>query len=414
MPVSADPRIFYICHADYHHDRVFAENVTEYFDNVGIRSESIAFGVGQRPELWGCLHENTMGVLGFNSQLDHSWSGSDNFLNAAAERGIPVIQWTLDHPSSRMLIFNHSTPANSRFLFSSANAERYFRQYGIPGALTDHVACVGPSRHSRVDDLGLSSFAQRPINCMIAMNLRRIGGTIEDARARMAALGTPLTQVVEMAADRALPDVIQPLETHFERALDAFGGADLLNVPLPETMASTPPVLNAMRHICMQMLEEIVQITRRQKIFEIAREFPVLIQSDEASRPFQAGAVARFEENVDMALTWSRLKQTRAQVSVSNMHDMVHDRILNGLNAGCLNIVEDNFANRRVFEHERNALFFRYDDDSLRECLTRVCEDLEGTFEMAQAGFALRDEPQFRFGGFDKIINLARCPAPKS
>jgi hypothetical protein len=169
-----------------------------------------------------------------------------------------------------------------------------------------------------------------------------------------------------------------------------------------------------MRHVCMQMLEEIVQITRRQRIFEVAREFPVLIQSDDASRPYQHGAVARFEESVDMALTWSRLKQARAQVSVSNMHDMVHDRILNGLNAGCLNIVEDSFANRRVFQHERNALFFRYDDDSLRECLTRVCDDLEGAFEIAEAAFALRDDPRLRFGGFEKIIELTACPPPKS
>jgi hypothetical protein len=164
----------------------------------------------------------------------------------------------------------------------------------------------------------------------------------------------------------------------------------------------------------MQMVEEIVQITRRQMIFEIAREFPMLIQSDDASRRFQEGAVATFEENVDMALTWSRLQQARAQVSISNMHDMVHDRILNGLNAGCVNIIEDNYANRRVFEHERNALFFRYDDNSLRECLLQVCNDVEGTFEIAQAGFALRDDPPFRFGDFQNIIKLAQRRAPKS
>jgi hypothetical protein len=164
----------------------------------------------------------------------------------------------------------------------------------------------------------------------------------------------------------------------------------------------------------MQMVEEIVQITRRQKIFEIAREFPVLIQSDDASRRFQNGAVAKFEENVDMPLTWSRLQQTRAQVSISNMHDMVHDRILNGLNAGCLNIIEDSFANRRVFDDGRNALFFRYDDDSLRECLSQVCDDLEGSFEIAKAGFAMRDKPPFRFGNFQNIIKLAQRGATKS
>jgi hypothetical protein len=417
MPASVDQPIFYICHAEHSHDRVFAQNITDYLDSEGIKSKSMSFEEnGQRPQLRECLQDHVIGVIGFNSQLDHSWIESTNFLDAAAEKRVPVIQWILDHPSSRLFELNNSTPSNSRFLFSSANAEVYFRRYGIPGALTANVACVGPNRHSRLEGLSYPSFAQRPINCMIAMNLRRIGGTIKDVRAKMAALGSPLSQAVEMATERALHDIIQPLETHFERALDAFGGPGLLNSSAIATDPPSPPrpSPNAMRNTCMQMVEEIVQITRRQRIFEIAREFPVLIQSDDASRPFQDGAVAKFEENVDMALTWSRLQQARAQVSISNMHDMVHDRILNGLNAGCVNIVEDSFANRRMFEDGRNALFFRYDDDSLRECLLQVCNDPEGSFEIAQAGFALRDKPPFRFGNFQNIIKLAQQPAPQS
>jgi hypothetical protein len=72
-----------------------------------------------------------------------------------------------------------------------------------------------------------------------------------------------------------------------------------------------------------------------------------------------------------------------------------------------VNIIEDSFANRRAFEHGRNALFFRYDDDSLRECLSSVCNDPERTFHIAAAGFAMRDDPPFRFGNFQNIIDLA-------
>ena len=260
--------------------------------------------------------------------------------------------------------------------------------------MTATVACVGASRHSRLDSLTYEGFAERPINCMVAMNLRRIGGTIEDSKAKIAALGPPLSQVIEAAIDEAYLDVLQPLEIHLERALDSAG------VEIP----------NATRHTCMQMLEEVVQIMRREKIFEIAREFPILIQSDEASRPFQTGAAARFEENVDMALSWSRLKQSRGHVSISNMHEMVHDRILNGMNAGCVNIVEDSVANRRAFEHGKNALFFRYDDDSLKECLSLVCNDVARAFEIAAAGFALRDDPRFRFGNYRNFIELFPPP----
>jgi hypothetical protein len=393
ISACAEQSLFYICHADHDHDRVFVENVIEYLNGEGIRCNTKVLNEdGRRPQLQECLQGGVTAVLGFNSQLDHSWIGSTNFLNAAAEKNIPVIQWILDHPSTRLPEFNNSTAGNSRFLLSSADAEHYFRRYGIPGALTATVACVGPSRHSRLDALDIHGFANRPTVCLIAMNLRRPGGTIEEIRERIAALGPPLSHAVEATIERGYLDIVRPLEAHFEQALDAHG----------------VEISNATRHACMQMAEEVVQINRRQKIFEIAREFPILIQSDQASRSFRVGAKARFEENVGMALTWSRLKQARAQVSISNMHDMVHDRILNGLNAGCVNIIEDSFANRRVFEHGRNALFFRYGDDSLRECLSLVSNDLERAFGVAAAGFAMRDDPRFRFGDFRNIIELAR------
>src|SRR5262249_42126789 len=388
MSASAKRPCFIICHADHNHDSVFADNLTEFFLAAGIASRTITLNHdGQRPELAACLQGSVLGVLGFNSQLDHSWIGDDRFLDLAARHGIPVIQWILDHPSSRLLEFDNSTPANSRFLFSSAEAELYFRNYGITGARTAHVASVGPSRHSRVDELTLAGFAQRPISCMAAMNLRRIGGTIEDARARVAALPSPLARVVETAIEAALPDPMRPLVAHFNEALAAAG----LDIP------------NPLRHACMQMIEEIVQITRRQRIFDVLREFPMLIQSDEASRPFQPGAAATFAENVAMAPTWSRLRQCRAQVSISNMHDMVHDRILNGLNAGCLNIVEDSLANRAAFRHGVNALFFRYGDDSLRECVSLAHDAIDRAFAIAAPGRASHDERPLIFGKSETI-----------
>ena len=397
MRTAIRGQTFYICHVDYHHDHVYGENIREYLLGAGIPTKTILLErPGPAPQLRQCIGTDSLGVIGFNSQLDHSWVHGANFLDAAASRGVPVIQWMLDHPSSRLTEFENSTSKNSRFLFSSADAETYFNRYGIPGALSAFVGCVGQSRHSRADGLTLSSFAQRPILCLLAMNLRRIGGTLAENQARVTALGSPLSVLVSNAIDRAYPDLIRPVESHLEEALTEAG----LSIP------------DATRHRCVQLIEEIVQIRRRQKIFSIAREFPVLIQSDEASRPFQAVATASFEEDVNMAVTWSRLKQARAQVSVSNMHDMVHDRILNGLNAGCANVVEDSIANRRAFAPGRNVLFFRYDDDSLRQCLEFVCNDVERTYGIAAAGFALRDDPMFRFSGFEKILGLARRPPP--
>jgi hypothetical protein len=391
--------VFYIVHFPYHHDRLYGENLDEFFAEAGIETATILLddpSDGQRPQLAECLSGDAIGVIGFNSQLDHSYIGPQPFLQAAEERGVPVIQWMLDHPSSRIPEFGNSTPGNSRFLFSAESAERYFRRYGIKNALTSTVACVGPSRHSRARNSTYQDFSKRPIAAMVAMNLTRIGGTIDDAWNRVRRLEPRLRQAVEATIEVAYPDAIQPLEVHFEAALTG-AGLDIGDMD---------------RHACMQMVEEIVQIRRRQKIFEVAREFPILIQSDAPSRPYQAGAKAEFKENQDVAVTWSRLKLTRAHVSISNMHDMIHDRILNGLNAGCLNIIEDNSANRRLFQHGCDALFFRYDDDSLRECLEFIFADVRASYDIAAAGFARRDDAPFRFGDFKHIVDLARRALP--
>ena len=389
--------VFYIVHFSYHHDRLYAENLGEFFTELGIRTRTVLLddpASGQRPQLAECLSGDALGVIGFNSQLDHSYVGTSPFLTLAEKQRVPVIQWILDHPSSRLPEFGNSSAENSRFLFSSNSAEEYFKRFGVQNALTTTVACVGPSRYSRAKNLIFRDFKNRPFTGIVAMNLVRIGGTIDDAWTRVRGLESPLRRVVEQTIEDCYLDMIEPLEVHFERAL----------------ASSELAIADTLRHSCMQMIEEIVQITRRQKIFKVAREFPLLIQSDPASRPLQAGAKATFKENQDVAVTWARLKLARSHVSISNMHDMVHDRTLNGLNAGCLNIIEDSHANRRVFEHGRDALFFRYSDDSLRECFEIVCNDVERSYEIAAAGFARRDDAPFRFGNFQNIIDLARRP----
>jgi hypothetical protein len=402
--LSPNPRtkgsIFYIAHFPYHHDRLYAENLQEFLSDLGLNTATILLddpANGQRPQLEEALAGDAIAIIGFNSQLDRSYIGSQPFLDAAAESRVPAIQWILDHPSSRLAEFSNSSPANSRFVFSSRDAEAYFNRFGIPNALTTAVACVGPSRYSRARRLSFDDFSRRPIAGMVAMNLTRIGGTIADAWQRVKALDRRLREAVEQAIEASYSDVINPLDANFEKLLATSGIA----------------VAAGDRNACLQMIEEIVQIRRRQKILEVAREFPILIQSDAASRVFHAGAKAAFKEDQDVAVTWARLKLTRANVCISNMHDMVHDRVLNGLNAGCLNIVEDSEANRRAFTHGKDALFFRYEDDSLRECLNVVCEDFEKSYEIAANGFARRDERAFRFGDFENIIRLANAPFPK-
>ena len=64
---------------------------------------------------------------------------------------------------------------------------------------------------------------------------------------------------------RARYDLLEPLEAHLAAVLDTFA------ISLP----------NADFNSCMQILEEKVQIFRRLHVIKIARDYPVLIQSDE-------------------------------------------------------------------------------------------------------------------------------------
>ena len=161
-------------------------------------------------------------------------------------------------------------------------------------------------------------------------------------------------------------------------------------------------------NVLCQFVEEGVQTFRRLKIFSIAKNYPVLIQSDDSAASVVVSSVASFAANVGMRLTLERVPTCRAVLSVTPMNDMIHDRAMNALTAGCVAIIESNAANGAVFTHGENALLFRYDDDSIAECLDIVWDQPERAYEIARAGMALRDHPRLRFGQFHNILDLAR------
>jgi len=389
---------FYICHGPHPNDLVYMENLTDFFRQQGIAVDTIALSAdGQRLELARCLNGDAIGVLGLNTLLDHSWIHAENFLEVAARTNVPVIHWVLDHSSTRWPEFTHATAANSRFLFLSPFSERYFQNCALPGSVTSHTTGnTGVSRHSRIAQLRRRDFIARAYNCIVPLNLRRIGGTLEDAMRRRDSLEPTLGRAVDRAIRTAYADLDRPIERHLVEALTDAGlnpGNDRLN-------------------FCLQIIEEAVQIKRRQWIFRIASRYPVLIQSDETARPIAGCDTAAFEVNVDMKTTFNRMRQARAVLNTSHVNDELHNRTINGLNAGCVNIVEDNLVHRRLFTDRKNALFFRYDDDSLRRCLDLVCTDPAQAYKIAKSGFKLRDRQPFRFGGFHNILKLAQTPLP--
>src|ERR1051326_1051690 len=393
---TARGKHFQICHTRHEHDRVYAENLNEYFGQVGIECRTFEFEApGRWPGLRRCLNENTIAVLGLNAQLDHCWIGSTDFLSAAALRQVPVIHWILDHPSARWQQFSHATAANSRFLFVSQFAAQYFRHYCLPDARVAWTASVGPNRRSRIAALSREEYLARETAGLIPLGLKRIGGTMGQARERLARVDPGLRAALSEAIERARHDLEGPLEAHLVAAL-ARAGRGLSSGEF---------------HRCFQIVDDTVQIERRSQIFGVAARFPVAIQTDvvpPVRAPDAAASITTDAHTIAMAATAERMKSCRAVLSANYANDLFHDRTQNGLNAGCAVIVEDTPVHRRLFEHGRNALLFRYDDDSLAACLDLVCHDPQRAYEIAQAGFALRDDPAIRFAVFENILKLAR------
>jgi hypothetical protein len=205
-------------------------------------------------------------------------------------------------------------------------------------------------------------------------------------------LGNSLAAAVNVAVESARFDLLNPLEGHLLAALAKCGEV----------------VDNTSFNGCFRLVEESVQAFRRLKIFQIARDYPVLVQSDPSAVLYFEGSAATILTNEGTRATHERMRFCRAVVCPSPLNDMIHDRADNALNAGCVAIVEDSLANREVFLHEKNALFFRYDDDSLRECLDIVCYQPERAFAIAQEGMMLRDQSRFRFDQFGNILKVAR------
>lgn len=392
--MSAPNRFFHVCHLAHPHDRTYAENVCEYLEQAGLRYNIVEFEApGERLELRQCLDTDAIGILGINSQLDHCWLGDENFVAAAARKNVPLIHWILDHPSSRWLEFDHATADNSRFLFTSPCAEGYFQRYCLANARTGWTASVGPNWRSRIDRLSAQDFHHREINCLIALNLKRVGGT--DAASRLRTLEPVICCAVEEAIEHARLDLGGPLEIHLAAAL-ARRGRDLTDREF---------------HFCFQIVDDATQVWRRLRIFDIASRFPVLIQTDTVPENPGPDVVATFSNDrwmCSMPATLARMKSCRSILDTNYASSMLHDRTENGLNAGCAVIVEDTPAHRRLFAHGDNALFFRYDDDSLAQCLDIVCNQPVRAYEIAQAGFSMRDDPAIRFGGFKNILELAR------
>jgi hypothetical protein len=389
---DAEPAKVYVYIVGYEHDRTYAENIVQYLEGQGALCRTIPLRAdGFRPELQLAIDERATAVLGFNSTLDHSWLASGGFLGAAEQAGIPVLQWIVDHPSSRWHEFYASTVTNSRFLLNTEQEQQYFATYCLPGAATATTGGVGPNRRSRIWRLTRDAFMQRRVRCMIPLSLHRVRSMAENDHA-MSALPVRLADVARQAIPRARFDLTQPLHQHLVAALAAY------NTDVPA------PTFNALCHI----VEQSVQTARRLKIFSAARKFPVLVQSDDSAKPYFEAADSTLETNVSMQYTLARMPNCRSVLSVSPMNDMVHDRTANALNAGCVAILEDSVAARGVFTHGRNALLFRYDDDSIEECLDIVCNNPERAYEIARAGMTLRDHPQLRFGLFHNILDLAR------
>jgi len=383
-----------VCHEGHQNDEGYVENVFEFLIGRGIDHEFRHLGTPFTLDELARYQADgrNVALLGFNAQVDHAWIEKEPLVSAAARHGITVMQWILDHPSSRWPEFKSSDPTTSRFLFHSPYSQAYFEKFCCKGAITATTGSVGPNGRSRSNVDGFAAFSRRPITCMIALSMARLGVSAAETEASIGALDPALAETLRQAIAQARFDLDQPMEIHLTRAL-----------------ADSRLVLdNATFNRCFRLLNDTVQHFRRAHIFRIANRFGVLIQSDATARSLIGPGPSHFRQDVSTPQTLTSMRLCRTVLSVSPVNDSIHDRTCNALNAGCLPILEDNRAHRGLFTHGENALLFRYDDDSIATCLALACGDPAGIYAMAQRAKAIRDCGQFRFGLFGNIVNVAR------
>jgi hypothetical protein len=161
-----------VCHSGHENDACYTENIFEFLSENGVDHDSRLLGKPFSHQELAAYQGCSASLLGFNSQIDHSWIGDEPLILAAGRHGIPVVQWILDHPSGRWPEFNYSNPGTSKFLFNSTYSQRYFERFCCPGATTAVAGSVGPSRRSRSAEEDVERFSQRPVFCLIALAWR--------------------------------------------------------------------------------------------------------------------------------------------------------------------------------------------------------------------------------------------------
>lgn len=384
-------KYLYFARVPHENEAIVAENLLGFCSQHGIAAREIVIHEDgrYRAELSECLAD-ALAIVSPNWHLDHSCIGDRLFLDVAAEANVPVIQWFFDHPSCRWPEFVYSNASNSRYLFQSGYSESYFRRFILPNSRSSWISTYGANWNSRVDGLDHESFLARDIRCLVPLNLRRVGGGIAEVSQRLDSLPIHIRKVIRDTIESAYPDLLNPIESH------------PLSVDLWNSLGD-----QALFHHCIQIIEETVQHRRRRRIFEVAQDFPVLLQSDIVSQYLRPAGKAALEEGVSTAETLRRMRRSRSVISVTHVNDQVHPRIPNALNAGAVNIVEDNLVHNKIFQNGKNALLFRYDDDSLRDALSLVCFEPGEAYRIADAGFAMRDEQSFKYGQFDRLVDLA-------
>src|SRR5262249_3101185 len=161
-------------------------------------------------------------------------------------------------------------------------------------------------------------FLARQTTCLIPLGLKRIGGTLAQARDRLARIDPGLQQALSEAIEHARHDVDGPLEAHLLAALARAGHA----------------LTGGEFHRCFQIAADTVQSRRRPQVSTIAARSPVATQPDAA--PPVSDAVATITTDprtIAMAATAERMKSCRAVLSANYANDLFHDRTQNGLNA---------------------------------------------------------------------------------
>lgn len=284
-------------------------------------------------------------VLFVTLHATNAFGGPEAVKELAEHSTIPITVWNVDclpivyrvlplHPVIRYI---HATPADA------ALWKAWFPQVQYSGNT------YGVGEHMDAPAT-LPTMEERNIPLLVPLNLSWCGHTLDSALRE-----TRSYDPAHLA--------------YFEKYFETFRDKPHVDIP-----AAVGADLSDDRDLWMKLSRVVVlatQLWRRNWLFETLMDYPVVLDSNIIPEKLQAKAArctARILTDSDIGHTHKRILQSKAVLTCSSSHDLLHDRVGVTLSHGAIVLAEKNQIYPEVFPDDE-LLFYDFCENALEEAM---------------------------------------------